>query len=237
MKEIQSAVTTLDLPVCLANRMPERKNMLNWSNLSLFIGATLILVFMPGPNTLYIIARSVEQGRKAGIISSLGVHVGTLLHIAAAAFGLSALLLSSALAFNVVKYAGAAYLIYLGVKTLLTKEKIEPRQKIQSASLTRVFYQGIIVNLLNPKTALFFFAFLPQFVDTTQGTVTLQIVSLGTILIFLGGLSDCSYALAAGSIGNLVGRNSKFLRAQRYFAGSVYIGLGAATALSGTHKK
>ncbi len=209
----------------------------DWTTLSLFIAAASILVFIPGPNTLYIIARSVQQGRAAGTVSSLGVQVGTLFHVAAAAFGLSALLLSSALAFDIVKYAGAAYLIYLGVKTLLTKEKIEPTEEIKRGSLSRVFFQGVIVNVLNPKTALFFFAFLPQFIDATRGAVAMQIVLLGMILVFLGILSDTVYALAAGSIGNRLRGSIRFLRAQRYFAGSVYIGLGAATALTGTHKK
>src|SRR6266487_4957889 len=136
--------------------------MLSWSTLSFFITAALIMVFMPGPNTLYIIARSIQQGRMAGFVSSLGVQTGTLFHIGAAAFGLSALLLSSVLAFNAVKYAGAAYLIYLGLRTLLTKEKGESKPEIQQASMSRVFYQGVVVNLLNPKTALFFLAFLPQ---------------------------------------------------------------------------
>src|SRR5256886_1859072 len=149
----------------------------DWPRLSLFISVTLLLVFMPGPNTLYIIARSIQQGRGAGIVSSLGVQVGSLLHIAAAALGLSALLLSSALAFNAVKYAGAAYLIYLGVKTLLTKEKSGPAQAVQQARLGRVFFQGVVVNLLNPKTALFFFAFLPQFIDPARGRVAVQIIS------------------------------------------------------------
>ncbi|MEW6736673.1 MAG: LysE family translocator [Acidobacteriota bacterium] len=206
--------------------------MLDWSTLSLFITVASILVIMPGPNSLYIIARSIQQGRMAGIVSSLGVQVGTLFHIAAAAFGVSALLLSSALAFNIVKYAGAAYLIYLGIKTLLTKEKIEPKQEITQMSLSRVFYQGIIVNLLNPKTALFFFAFLPQFINPSRGAVPLQIILLGMILMFLGALSDSIYALAAGTIGNWLRGNLRFLRAQRYFAGSVYIGLGLATPYS-----
>src|ERR671939_1172129 len=113
--------------------------MLDWPRLYLFISVTLLLVFMPGPNTLYIIARSIQQGCRAGIVSSLGVQVGSLIHIAAAALGLSALLLSSALAFGVVKYAGAAYLIYLGVKTLLMKEKAVQAQEVRKASLSRVF--------------------------------------------------------------------------------------------------
>jgi threonine/homoserine/homoserine lactone efflux protein len=210
--------------------------MLDWSKLSLFVSVATILVFMPGPNTLYIIARSIQQGRLAGFVSSLGVQVGTMVHIVAASLGLSALLVSSAVAFNVVKYAGAAYLVFLGIKTLLTKEKIEPA-KVRKAALGRVFYQGIVVNLLNPKTALFFFAFLPQFIDVARGAVVLQVVLLGSILIFLGTLSDSIYALASGSIGNWLRGNLKFLRAQRYFAGSVYIGLGAATALSGAHRR
>ena len=185
---------------------------------------------------MYIIARSIQQGRRAGVVSSLGVQVGTLVHIAAAALGLSALLVSSASTFSVVKYAGAAYLIYLGLKTLLTKEKPGPAQKVQPASLRRVFYQGVVVNLLNPKTALFFFAFLPQFVDASRGRVAMQVVLLGTTLVILGTLSDMIYALAAGSVGNWLRGNLKFLRAQRFFAGSVYLGLGAATAL-GTHNK
>jgi threonine/homoserine/homoserine lactone efflux protein len=159
-----------------------------------------------------------------------------MIHIAAAALGLSALLLSSAMAFNVVKYAGAGYLIYLGVRTLLRKEKLE-QTKVQTARLDRVFYQGVFVNLLNPKTALFFFAFMPQFINPTRGAVAMQVVLLGTILIFLGTLSDSIYALASGSIGNWLRGNLKFVRAQRYFAGSVYIGLGAATAFTGAHRK
>src|SRR5215468_10103108 len=114
----------------------------NWSTLSLFITAALILVFTPGPNTLYIIARSVQQGRMAGIVSSLGVQVGTMFHAAAAAFGVSALLVSSALAFNVVRCAGAAYLIYLGLKTLLTREKNVEAKEVEEKSLRKVFYQG-----------------------------------------------------------------------------------------------
>ena len=210
--------------------------MLDWSKLSLFVSVAAILVFMPGPNTLYIIARSIQQGRLAGIVSSLGVQVGTMVHIVAASMGLSALLESSAVAFNVVKYAGAVYLIFLGIKTLLTREKIEPA-KVRKTILSRVFFQGLVVNLLNPKTALFVFAFLPQFIDVARGSVIPQVVLLGSILILLGTLSDSIYALASGAIGNWLRGNLKFLRAQRYFAGSVYIALGAATALSGAQRR
>ena len=211
--------------------------MLNWSQLSLFISVAFVLVAIPGPNTLYIIARSVQQGRMAGIVSSFGVQVGTIVHVVAAAFGLSALLLSSAAAFNVVRYGGAAYLIYLGIKTLLSKENIELERGLQKTKLSRVFTQGVVVNVLNPKTALFFFAFLPQFIDPARGAVATQIIILGAILMLLGTLSDSIYALAAGSIGNRLRGNLRLLRAQRYFAGSVYLGLGAATALTGASKE
>ena len=210
--------------------------MFEGSKLSLFMSVAAVLVFMPGPNTFYIIARSIQQGRLAGFISSLGVQVGTMVHIVAAALGLSALLVSSAVAFSVVKYAGAAYLIYLGIKTLLTKEKLHSTA-VRNAKLSQVFYQGIVVNVLNPKTALFFFAFLPQFISVSRGRVMLQVVFLGSILILLGTLSDSIYALASGSIGNWLRGNLRFLRVQRYFAGTVYIGLGTATALSGAHRK
>ena len=209
----------------------------DWTTLSLFIAAASILVFTPGPNTLYIIARSVNQGRRAGIVSSLGVEVGTLFHVAAAAFGISALLLTSAWAFNVVKYAGAAYLIYLGIKTLLTREKNVEAEMVEETSLRRTFSQAVLVNILNPKTAMFFFAFLPQFIDAERGAVATQILFLGVVVVVLGFTSGSLYSLLASSIGNLLRGNLKFLRAQRYFAGSVYIGLGAAMALTGTHKK
>jgi len=207
------------------------------STLILFAMAASLLVFTPGPNTLYIIARSVNQGRRAGIVSSLGVEVGTLIHVVAAAFGLSALLLSSALAFNVVKYAGAAYLIYLGIKTLLTREKPAEAETIEEQSLSRTFSQAVFVNALNPKTAMFFLAFLPQFIDVQRGAVATQILFLGGIVVMLGFTSGSLYSLLAGSIGNLLRGNRRFLRAQRYFAGSVYIGLGAAAALTGANKK
>lgn len=209
----------------------------SWSTLILFATAASILVFMPGPNTLYSIARSIQQGRMAGVLSSLGVQVGTLFHITAAAFGVSALLLTSATAFDLVKFAGAAYLIYLGVKTLWTKEKTARSAGEEVDRLSRAFYQGVVVQLLNPKTALFFFSFLPQFVDVQKGAVSVQILFFGGVLLVLGTTSDLIYALLAGSAGHFLRENLKFLRAQRYFAGSVYIGLGLAAALTGTNRR
>jgi len=209
----------------------------DWSTLILFAAAASILVFTPGPNTLFIIARSVQQGRTAGIVSSLGVEVGTLVHVIAAALGISALLMSSALAFNIVKYAGAAYLIFLGLKTLLTREKNAVVETGEETNLSRAFSQAVFVNVLNPKSAIFFFAFLPQFIDAERGAVATQIFCLGLVVVVLGFTSGSIYSLLAGSAGNLLRGNLKFLRAQRYFAGSVYLGLGVTTALTGSGKK
>lgn len=210
----------------------------DWSTISVFAAAALILVFLPGPNTLYIIARSLQQGLVAGIVSSMGIQVGTLFHVAAAAFGLSALLLSSEPAFNAVKYAGAAYLIFLGVRTFLTREDLhgEPRP-MREKGLGGIFSQGIAVNALNPKTALFVAAFLPTFIEPETAPVASQAVLLGAILVVLGSLSDLTYVLLARSLASSMLGNSRPLRAQRYLAGSVYIGLGAVTALTGTARK
>ena len=206
------------------------------STFTIFVVATSVLLLTPGPAVLYIVTRSIDQGRVAGIVSTLGIAVGTLFHVAAAAFGISALLVSSALLFNFVKYLGAAYLIYLGIRKLLVREELQSIQKEESRKLFQIFYQGTLVNLLNPKTALFFFAFLPQFVDSSRGSATVQILFLGATLVIMGLLSDGLYAWFAGSLAKGLRSNLRFLRAQRYFAGMVYIALGAATALSGAYK-
>ncbi|AFY76627.1 putative threonine efflux protein [Pleurocapsa sp. PCC 7327] len=184
---------------------------------------------------LYIIARSIHQGRTAGLVSTLGLEVGTLLQVIAAALGISALLASSTLAFNVVKYLGAAYLIYLGIGKLLVREEINQAEVDENLNLKRIFLQGVLVNLLNPKTSLFFLAFLPQFVDPSQGAVALQILFLGFLFVTMATISDGLYALVAGTLGQLLRGNLCFLRTQRYFAGSVYIGLGVSTVLSGSN--
>src|SRR5215813_3782984 len=143
--------------------------MIDLSRFPLFVLASLSLLLIPGPAVLYIVTRSIDQGRLAGLISVLGIEVGGLFHVAAAALGLSAILLSSALAFDIVKYLGAAYLIYLGVRKLLSPVEETGNADIQRESLSRIYWQGFAVNILNPKTALFFFAFLPQFVSPEKG--------------------------------------------------------------------
>jgi threonine/homoserine/homoserine lactone efflux protein len=206
-------------------------------NLSLFITASLALLLTPGPAVLYIVARSVDQGRKAGLVSVLGIEVGTLFHIAAAALGLSALLMSSALLFDIVKYLGAAYLIYLGIRKLMSKDEMAEIGVDKQQKLSQIFRQGVIVNVLNPKTALFFFAFLPQFVDPARGSVPLQMIMLGTIFVLLASTTDGLYALLAGTFGGWLKGNRRFMRVQRYVTGTVYIGLGVTAALSSSNKK
>lgn len=209
----------------------------SWSKLSLFIAAASILVIMPGPNTLYIVARSIQQGRLAGVVSSLGIQTGTWIHIAAAALGISAIVLASATAFTVIKYAGAAYLIFLGLKTLLRRSEESGFEPIRKDKWSRIYGQGITVQILNPKSALFFISFLPQFVEPGNGAVSTQILFLGVVLLILGATSDLIYAFLAGGVGRLWRENLKFIQAQRYFAGSVYLALGFATALGGNHRR
>ncbi len=203
------------------------------SSLTVFILAALALLIVPGPAVLYILARSVDQGRRAGLVSVVGVGLGSMVHVAAAALGLSALLVQSATAFRTVKYLGAAYLIYLGVRRLLGKGDSIVQADGSNRTLRRIFFQGVWVNILNPKTALFFFAFLPQFVEVDAGSVGLQILFLGTLLVVMGVVTDGAYALAAGSLGEWLKKRSRIVTAQRWFAGGVFISLGLATALSG----
>lgn len=207
--------------------------------LVVFCAATVALLVVPGPAVIYIVTRSIDQGRAAGVASVLGIHAGTLCHIGAATLGLSALLASSALAFSAVRYLGAAYLIYLGLRTLFARPAGERRTPSPPQPLPRIFVDGVVVNVLNPKTALFFFAFLPQFVDPAQGAVPLQIAVLGAVFVLLGLLSDGAYALLAARGGDWLKANLGFARIQRLVSGSIYLTLGAAAALSGarsTHK-
>jgi threonine/homoserine/homoserine lactone efflux protein len=200
----------------------------------LFVVAALALLLVPGPAVLYVVARSIHEGRRAGLASVVGIHVGTLVHIAAATLGLSALIASSAVAFTAVKIAGAVYLVGLGLWTLCSR-RAEPDVALGGErNLRRAFAQGIVVNVLNPKTALFFLAFLPQFVDPNAPHPALQIAFLGFLFALLGLVTDSIWALAAGTAGGVLRRSRRFLSTQRYVTGTVYIGLGAATALAGS---
>jgi threonine/homoserine/homoserine lactone efflux protein len=206
--------------------------MLDLAHLPLFLLASAILLLTPGPAVLYIIARSVDQGRRAGLVSVCSIEVGNFMHVIAATLGLSALLLSSAVAFAIVKYLGAAYLIYLGLRKLFTHQAIQAPGNQQPQSLRRIFSQGVMVAALNPKTALFFVAFLPQFVDPSQGLIAGQMLVLGCMFVLLALISDSMYALVAGTAAQWFKGSSSAVRAERYVVGSVYIGLGVTAALA-----
>jgi threonine/homoserine/homoserine lactone efflux protein len=198
------------------------------SAIELFAAASVALLLIPGPAVLYIVTQSAEQGRSAGLASVAGIHIGTLVHILAAAIGLSALILASAVAFSIVKFAGAAYLVYLGVRKLLERDSASEGEPPR-APLRQVFARGALVNVLNPKTALFFLAFLPQFVDTDRGAVWSQVVVLGLVFVALGLISDSIYALVGDAVGSLLRRRAK---AMRRISGTIYIGLGAVAAVA-----
>lgn len=206
------------------------------ARLSIFITASLALLLTPGPAVLYIVTRSVEQGRRAGLVSVLGIETGGLFHVLAATAGLSAILLSSALAFDIVKYLGAAYLIYMGIRALRAKD-VSTNVVVERKSYRQLFSQGVVVNVLNPKTALFFFAFLPQFVDPALGNVSLQFMILGLIFVGLATITDSGYAIVAGTARDWLQRTPHFQRFQRYVAGTVYIGLGITAAFASHGKK
>jgi len=206
------------------------------STLVLFVAAALALLAMPGPAVIYIVSQSIDHGRAAGLVSVLGVGVGSAVQVAAASLGLSSLLVSSATAFSAVKYAGAAYLVFLGLRTLLARGAGPAPPVRRSSARRRLFLQGALVNVLNPKTALFFFAFLPQFVDTSAGSATIQIAFLGGLFVCLGLVSDGLYAVTAGTLADRLRGSERVLRARRYVSGSVLVGLGVAAALSGSRK-
>jgi threonine/homoserine/homoserine lactone efflux protein len=209
--------------------------MVDPSRLALFVGAALLLLVVPGPSVLYIVTQSVSYGRRAGLASVAGITTGTFVHVAAATIGLSALLASSALAFNVVKYLGAAYLIVVGIRRLAGLEPDTAGGAPAERSHASLYRQGIVVNTLNPKTALFFLAFLPQFISE-HGAAWAQILVLGLIFACLGALSDGCWALVAGTLGERLRRSSRFPKLQRYVSGSVFVGLGAVAALSAPAK-
>lgn len=195
-----------------------------------FLAAGFVLAVTPGPAVLYLVARSIDQGRRAGLVSCLGVFSASLVHVTAAVLGLSAILASSALLFSVVKYAGAAYLLWLGVSTLLRKEP-SSYEAPPPAPLGRVWLDGLVVNLLNPKTTLFFFAFLPQFVDPALGNPAGQVLVLGLSFSLLAFVTDSTWALVAATLGVRVRRSTGFRRAQKYVSGGVYLALGTFAAL------
>lgn len=206
------------------------------TTLLLFAGAALALLVVPGPSVIYIVTRGIHQGRAAALVSVLGVTTATLVHTVFAAAGLSAILASSAVAFSIVKYAGSAYLVYLAIRTWLDRsdERLDVPRPV--ADLRRVYLEGFAVNLLNPKTALFILALLPQFVDPARGAAGVQILLLGCVLASLGLLSDGTYALASGSIGSWIRRRRSIAGIQRRLSAGIYAALGIGTALVGERR-
>jgi threonine/homoserine/homoserine lactone efflux protein len=203
------------------------------STIVAFSIAALVLFIVPGPAVLYIVTRSVVGGRGDGMVSVAGIHLGSLVHIAAAVAGLSALLATSATAFRLVKWAGAVYLIYLGIRAIRDRGSDDPATSAP-ARMTRqkVFWQGFVVNLLNPKTAVFFLAFVPHFVDP-GGNTTYQLLVLGALFVALGFISDGLYATVFGTVGTRLTSLRGWRTARWVVPSSVYMGLGAYALLAG----
>ena len=212
--------------------------MLHPAALLTFSAAALVLLLIPGPAVLYIVSQSVEHGRRAGLTATLGVHAGTMVHLTAAALGLSAILVSSSLAFTTVKLLGAGYLICLGLRALLGSEgEAATAPAAREVRLVRVFRQGVLVNVTNPKTALFFFAFLPQFLDRGAGRLPLQIALLGLVFTCIGLITDSSWALASGLAAGWIKANARYTRIQRRVSGCLFIVLGLVTAFVGSQRR
>lgn len=197
-----------------------------------FVAAALVVLVTPGPGVLYVVTRSATQGYRAGLASVLGLSAGALAHVAAAAIGLSAILLTSATAFGIVKALGAGYLVYLGLRTLFTRQPVGDIGTLAPLPLRRLFLDGVIVSALNPKIAVFFLAFLPQFVDASAGHAARQIVLLGIVYVGLALLTDGAYALLAGSLRQWLKSFLQRSPLPRFFSGGIYIGLGIHTAFA-----
>jgi threonine/homoserine/homoserine lactone efflux protein len=206
--------------------MPEAHSLL------LFLTATLLLNLTPGPDMLYVIARSLGQGRLAGVVSALGIAAGCLIHALAVAFGLASLLLAVPLAYEIIRYAGAAYLIYLGVSQMWGRRAPQSAASINLAKLSTIFLQGMLTNVLNPKVAFFFLAFLPQFVNAATGGVTRQMLLLGLLFNFSGTLVNIAVALAASFAGARLQTRVADSAHFRWLTASVLVGLGLRLALS-----
>lgn len=204
-----------------------------WPLLAAFLVASLVLAVTPGPGVLYIVTRSLSQGRRSGVASVFGVALGNFCNAVGAAVGLGALLSVSSMAFSIVKYAGAAYLVYLGVQTLRSRSaRAAVRETATRKSLVPVFRDGFMVALLNPKTAIFFAAFLPQFMSP-DGSPIAQSVALGALFVGTAALTDTLYVLTAGTLATMAAGSAGIHRFGRYAVGGTFIGLGVLAALGG----
>src|SRR5205807_1530060 len=204
--------------------------MFDFTRITIFLTAALLLAIAPGPGMLYVLARSLAGGRREGLLSSLGTFLGGLVHVIAAAGGVSIILAKSAVAFTVVKYLGAAYLCFLGVRMILDAWQNSGACVIELSARRNPFWQGVMTEVLNPKTALFFLSFIPQFVDRSSGHVFLQFVVLGTISVCLNTSADLVVTFLAGPLGNKIRSSTTFRRRQRSVTGAFMVGLGAYVA-------
>ena len=200
------------------------------STYAVFLATALALLAIPGPAVLYVVTRSIEMGRAGGVASVTGITTGTIVHVVLATAGVSSLILASKAAFDGVKYVGAVYLVFLGVRRLLTRDAETETEQAVPRTRRRAYAQGVIVNLTNPKTIVFIFAFIPQFVDPNAAHVWVQVLVFGLTFATLGFISDNLYALAAGSVADRLRGGRTIARFQRWFGGSILIGLGIAAA-------
>jgi len=206
--------------------------LIDHTTLITYVAIVLGFVFIPGPATLLTVATATSFGTRVGIATGLGIAVGDIIHTAMAVLGISAIILASALLFSIVKYLGAAYLVYLGIRAILARQPaIAADARTPQLSASRAFRQAILAELLNPKTALFFLAFLPQFVRPENGSVFLQLAVLGVILVLLGLFSTVVFAVCAGQVGRFLRRNPAVLRWQAKVVGTIYCALGVRLAL------
>jgi threonine/homoserine/homoserine lactone efflux protein len=202
-----------------------------------FVAASLVVLIIPGPGVVCVLARSLSQGVRAGLISVLGLAAGVFVHIAAAAAGISAVLLASATAFNAVKALGAGYLIYLGLRTIFTRDSSAAGIEIHAPrSSQRLFVQGVLVSIFNPKIALFFLAFLPQFVVPGRWPIPQQVLFLGFVYVGLALITDGTYAMLAAQLQRRLSSRIMKSPLPRYVSGSVFVGLGLSTVLTGSRK-
>ncbi|MGB9197182.1 MAG: LysE family translocator [Terriglobales bacterium] len=201
------------------------------SHFFIFFGAAILLAIAPGPGMLYVLARSLAGGRREGLISSLGTFCGGLVHVGAAAAGISIFLAKSAAAFAAVKYLGAAYLCFIGIGMILDAKKEELIPLLESSSRRNPLWQGVMTEVLNPKTALFFLSFIPQFVNREAGHVFLQFIIFGTISVTLNTTADIFVTMLAGPLGQRIRESTRFRRRQRTITGAIMICLGGYLAL------
>jgi threonine/homoserine/homoserine lactone efflux protein len=206
------------------------------STYAVFIATCLVLLAIPGPAVLYVVSRSVDQGRSAGLASVAGIATGTVVHVTLATVGLSSLVLASQVAFDAVRYVGAAYLVFLGVRRLLTRHADAELLERPPRTRRDLYTQGVVVNLLNPKTIVFIFAFIPQFVDVGAGHVWFQVLVLGLSFATLGAMSDSLYAVVAGTVADRLRGTALVGRVERWVGGTILIGLGVTAAVFAPHR-